>query len=379
VEVERETDPTEIKHNDVLWRNLRYVLYICVTLLFFILGIEIIVSSLHSAGEESINAILRATSNSFTAFFIGVVVTAMMQSSSTTTAITVALVASNTIQIHSGVCIVMGANLGTTITSMIVSIGFINEKKEFRRAVSASGYHFFFNLFTILILFPLELSNQFFSRLSTNIANYFFSNPSFSSTGQQKVKVWSLLNPVNDFLTGISPVFGIMLGLIIIFSSIILFRRIISSLLKAQSPQAFSRFFFKSRVKSFVWGIITTAAIRSSTITTSVVVPIVSKRITSLKQASPFILGANLGTTITAFFAASLNQANGNVMSIAMAHFLFNLIGVILFFPFASVEKIILFSAKSFAKVSASHKFVLLTFILCMFFFFPFLIIYLAQ
>jgi sodium-dependent phosphate cotransporter len=378
VEVERETEPTEIKHSDVLWRNLRYVLYICVTLLFFILGIEIIVSSLHSAGEESINAILRATSNSFTAFFIGVVVTAMMQSSSTTTAITVALVASNTIQIHSGVCIVMGANLGTTITSMIVSFGFISEKREFRRAVSASAYHFFFNLFALLVLFPLELYNQFLSRLSLTISKHFFANP-ISVADTPRLKAWSLLDPVNEFLQAISPVFAVMFGLILIFSSILLFRRIISSLLKAKSPEAFSRFFFKSRVKSFVWGIMTTAAIRSSTITTSVVVPIVSKRITSLKQASPFILGANLGTTITAFFAASLNQANGNVMSIAMAHFLFNLIGVILFFPFANVEKIVLFSAKSFAKVSASHKFVLLTFILCMFFFFPFLIIYLTQ
>jgi sodium-dependent phosphate cotransporter len=378
VEIESETRPTEINHNDVLWRNLRYALYVSLTLLLFILGIEIIVSSLQNAGEESINAILRATSNPFTAFFIGVVVTAMMQSSSTTTAITVALVASGTIQIHSGVCIIMGANLGTTITSMIVSFGFISEKKEFKRAVSASAYHFFFNLFTILILFPLELNNQFLSRLSVTISKYFFSNPT-PVAAEQDLKGWSLIDSVNVFLQAISPVFAVMFGLILIFSSILFFRRIISSLLKAQSPEAFSRFFFKSRLKSFVWGIITTAAIRSSTITTSVVVPIVSKRITSLKQASPFILGANLGTTITAFFAASLNQSNGNVMSIAMAHFLFNLIGVLLFFPFPNVEKLVLFSAKSFAKVSAGRKFVLLGFILATFFFFPFLIIYITQ
>jgi sodium-dependent phosphate cotransporter len=378
VESERETPPIEINHNNVLWRNLRYALYVSVTLLFFILGIEIIVSSLQNAGEESINAILRATSNSFTAFFIGVVVTAMMQSSSTTTAITVALVASGTIQIHSGVCIVMGANLGTTITSMIVSFGFISEKKEFKRAVSASGYHFFFNLFTILILFPLELYNQFLSRLSLTITKYFFSNSAPAALAEG-VKAGSLFDPINHLLQAVSPVFAVLFGLILIFSSILFFRRIISSLLKAQSPEAFSRFFFKNRVKSFIWGIITTAAIRSSTITTSVVIPIVSKRITSLKHASPFILGANLGTTITAFFAASLNQSNSNVMSIAMAHFLFNLIGVILFFPFPEIEKVVLFSAKSFAKISAAHKFVLLGFILATFFFFPFLMIYITQ
>ena len=377
MEINPETEGKDLQRKDILWRNVRYSLIIIGTLLLFILGIEIVVSALESGREESISAIFSTTSNPFTAFFIGVVLTAMMQSSSTTTAIAVAMVASGSIQLESAVAVVMGANLGTTITSMVVSLGFINNRKEFKRAVSASSFHYFFNLFTILILFPLELYNNFLSKISYKVASYFFSNSITIATS--KVKVWSLFDPVNDFLQSINPVFAGIVGLIIIFASILLFRRVISSLLLAKSPQAFSRFFFKNRVKSFAWGIITTAAIRSSTITTSVVVPIVSKRITPLRQATPFILGANLGTTITAFFAATLSQSSAGVMSIAIAHFLFNLFGVLVFFPIASMEKVILATAKSFGKICADHKYLILIFILATFFFIPFLIIYVTQ
>src|SRR5688572_32986229 len=94
-------------------------------------------SSLQHLGRNVAETILLATSNPFTGLFIGLLITAMLQSSSTTTALVVALVASGSITLQSAVPIIMGANVGTTITSTIVSLGFINKKKEFRRAVAA--------------------------------------------------------------------------------------------------------------------------------------------------------------------------------------------------------------------------------------------------
>ena len=107
-----------------------------------------------------------------------------------------------------------------------------------------------------------------------------------------------------------------------------------------RSPEFFGRFFFKNSLKSFSWGLLTTAAIRSSTITTSVVVPIVAKKVANLGQAAPFIMGANVGTTITAFIAATLNAHAASAISIAIAHFLFNLIGVMLFFPIPVLRRL---------------------------------------
>jgi sodium-dependent phosphate cotransporter len=69
----------------------------------------------------------------------------------------VALVASGAMPLNSAIPFIMGANVGTTITSTIISLGFITKKKEFRRAVAIGTYHDFFNILTVVLLFPLEL------------------------------------------------------------------------------------------------------------------------------------------------------------------------------------------------------------------------------
>jgi sodium-dependent phosphate cotransporter len=158
-----------------------------------------------------------------------------------------------------------------------------------------------------------------------------------------------------------------------------LFRKVISDLLKAKSPEAFSRFFFENRFKSFGWGLLTTAAIRSSTITTSVVVPIVANKITTLKQAAPFIMGANVGTTVTAFIAVGLNANVSVSISIAIAHFLFNVIGVLIFFPVPAISKIPLKLAAGLGKLTLRYPLACFVFILLTFFVIPFSLIYFSQ
>ena len=308
--------------------------------MLFLFSLDLMTSSLQHVGKDVAETILLATSNPFTGLFIGLLITAMLQSSSTTTSLVVALVASGSITIQSAIPIIMGANIGTTITSTIVALGFISKKKEFRRAVAAGTYHDFFNILTTIALFPLEYYYGFLSSLSVWIAG-FVVTPSVKPTENTVSHAWSGFAPVIDFLVEKIPsgFFLALLSLGLLFSSILIFRMLISNLLKAKSPEVFSRFFFKNQLKSFAWGLLTTAAIRSSTITTSVVVPIVAKKIATLKQAAPFIMGANIGTTITAFIAAALNSNTSSAISIAIAHFLFNFIGVLLFFPIPVSEK----------------------------------------
>jgi solute carrier family 34 (sodium-dependent phosphate cotransporter) len=132
------------------------VLYILGAFLLFLFSLDLMTSSLQHIGKDVAETILSATSNPFTGLFIGLLITAMLQSSSTTTSLVVALVASGSITLQSAIPIIMGANIGTTITSTIVSLGFISKKKEFRRAVAAGTYHDFFNILTTIALFPLE-------------------------------------------------------------------------------------------------------------------------------------------------------------------------------------------------------------------------------
>ena len=338
------------------------------------------VSSLQHLDKLATETILLATSNPFTGLFIGLLITAMLQSSSTTTSMVVALVASGSITLQSAVPIIMGANVGTTITSTIVALGFINKKKEFKRAVAAGTYHDFFNILTVIVLFPLEYYYGFLSSISSHIANYFYT----PGTGQIQNKVshfWQGFDPFIDLLQHLIPSAFVLaiIALAFLFGSILIFRRLISSLLKAKSPEAFSRFFFKNQLKSFGWGLVTTSAIRSSTITTSVVVPIVAKNIVSLKQAAPFIMGANIGTTITAFIAVTLNSNTSGAISIAIAHFLFNFIGVLLFFPIPVLRKLPISLANGLGKLTLKYRLAGLVYLLVTFFFIPFSLIYLNR
>src|SRR5688572_29862184 len=189
------------------------------------------VSSLQHLGKTAAETIILATSNPFTGLFIGLLITAMIQSSSTTTAMVVALVASGSITIESAVPIIMGANVGTTITSTIVSMGFINKKKDFRRAVSAGTYDGFFNILVVIILFPLEYYYGTLSELSQWIASYFFSASSVPVETTFAAK-WSLFGRVTDYLAAAIPsgFLVALLAFILLFTSILFFRKLISGL-----------------------------------------------------------------------------------------------------------------------------------------------------
>jgi sodium-dependent phosphate cotransporter len=361
--------------------NFKTVIYIIATLVLFVFALDLMVSSLQHIGKSAAETIIQATSNPFTALFIGLLITAMIQSSSTTTALVVALVASGSITIESAIPIIMGANVGTTITSTIVSLGFINKKKEFRRAAAAATYYGFFNILSVVILFPLEYYYGFLSGISQWIATYFFHPASTAPVANSFSQKWYIFGPVVEWLVNIIPSGFLLaaLSFILIFTSILVFRKLISGLLLASSPERFSRFFFKNAWKSFFWGTITTAAIRSSTITTSVVVPIVAQRIVSLRKAAPFILGANIGTTITAFLAAFFNTNTAGAISIAIAHFLFNFIGVLIFYPIPILRKIPLELANWMGRLTLKYRLAVFVYILMIFFFIPFSLIYLNK
>lgn len=343
-------------------------------------AIELMVSSLQHLGSNVAETLVAATSDPFTAFFIGLLITAVMQSSSTTTSVTVVLVASGSIPFQNAVPVIMGANVGTTITSTIVSLGFMNKKKEFRRAIASGSYHDFFNILTAAILFPLEYHFGILSGLSEYITAGFDSHAA-ATQGSTVTFTWSLFDPAIEFLatTISSAVVLVFISFFLLFGSIILFRKLISRLLLGQSPARFGRFFFPGHLKSFLWGMGITAAIRSSTVTTSLVVPLAANKIVALKRAAPFILGANVGTTVTAFIAAIMNTSSSSAISIAVVHFLFNVIGVLIFFPVRALRRMPVELANGFASVASKYRVAVLVYILVVFFFIPFILIYINR
>lgn len=359
----------------IILRNTGYIL---AALFIFLFTLDLMIASVQHLGKDADELILQATSNPFTGLFIGLLVTALIQSSSATTAMVVALVASGSISLQGAIPIIMGANVGTTITSTIVSLGFISKKKEFRRAITIGTYHDFFNILTVILLFPLEYYFNFLSGLAHYAATTFFNEPISSSKAN-----FSLLgqgfSPVINFLVNLIDNGFILsiLSIALLFGSILFFRKVLSHVLGFGSQERFQRFFFRSSLKSFGWGLLTTAAIRSSTVTTSLVVPLVAKRVVKTRAAVPFILGANIGTTITAFIAAMFNS--NAAISIAIAHFLFNAIGVIIFSSIPFVKDLPIRFAQRLGKLTLKYRLAGFLYLLLTFFFIPFSLIYLNK
>ena len=184
------------------------------SVLMFIFSIQLMGLAFTTLGHQTAQSIIEVTSNPFIGLFIGLLITALLQSSSTTTSLVVAAVASNSIPLQHAVPIVMGANVGTTITSTIVSLGYITNTNEFRKAISAGTVHDIFNILVVLILFPLEVNYQLLTKISTSISGLIKSSDSLSGSffngGFLK-----LLDPIgNRLLEWFGPV-----ALIIIFCS----------------------------------------------------------------------------------------------------------------------------------------------------------------
>lgn len=376
------TIPTEIvdaQSSEDGWKKfIRNTLYIVGALLLFFFAVDLMISSLQYLGKTAAETILLATTNPFTGLFIGLLVSAILQSSSATTSMVVALVASGSVSLRGAIPIIMGANIGTTITSTIVSLGFIAKKKEFRRAVAAGTYHDFFNILTTIILFPLEYFYGFLSKIAHTVAISYFNEP----VGPVKVS-FSLLgfgfNPIIEFLISLIGNGFILafISIVLLFVSILFFRKVLSEMLGFGSHERVQRYFFRSPFKSFAWGLLTTAAIRSSTITTSLVVPLVAKKVIKIRAAMPFILGANIGTTVTAFIAATFNS--NAAISIAIAHFLFNFIGVLIFLPIPYVKDIPINLANGLGRLTLRYRLAGFLYLLITFFFIPFSLIYLNK
>ena len=100
----------------------------------------------------------------------GCIVTVLLQSSSTTTSLIITMVASEILSVKTAVPIIMGANIGTSLTSTIIAIGQIDDAEIYERAFAAATMHDMFNVLSVVVILPLESITQFLSRLSEIIA-----------------------------------------------------------------------------------------------------------------------------------------------------------------------------------------------------------------
>lgn len=332
-------------------------------------------ASFGNLGRSAAESILFATSNPFIGLFIGLLITAIIQSSSTSTSMIVAIVASGSITISDAVPMIMGANIGTTLTSTIVALGYITNKNEFRRALAAGTVHDFFNILTVLVLFPLEYYYGFLSFLSQEIASLFIGSGVGNENAAIGFKLFDAIPITKYIVEGINNgLISIAVSFVLLFVSLKIVSRQLSKVLISEPKDNLQNLVFNNPFKSFGFGAGITAIVQSSSITTSLVIPFVATKRILLKNAMPFILGANIGTTFTAFLAV-LFKSNA-AASIAMTHLLFNVIGVMIFLPFPMLRNFIIKLASKFGALTFQYRLIGFTYIIITFFAIPFTLIY---
>ncbi|MGY6559056.1 MAG: Na/Pi symporter [Nitritalea sp.] len=344
--------------------------------LVFIMAIDLLTVSMLQLNNSIANEIFQATLNPYIGLFVGILSTALLQSSSTVTAMTVAVVASGNLSLVQAVPLVMGANIGTTLTSTLVSFSYILKKGEFKKALSAGVLHDAFNILTVMLLLPLEIHFKLLSSSAQYLTQTFFGAVEGGAAVSYPVL---FLRPLTLWIVnGIQmPLLTLLLGVTSVFSIIKLLSNLALKGYVSTSFHKVKRHIFRNPYLALLYGIFFTALVQSSTITTSLIVPLVASRKVSLFRAFPFIMGANIGTTITAGIAAFYSTEAA--ISIAIVHLLFNVIGVLVLLPIPSIRNVPVQMAAYLGSQSVKTRFVGFAYILFTFFVVPFFLIYFNQ
>ncbi len=317
-----------------LLRKVSTTLTIIGTIYLFLLGIKLLGHSFQMFGSGFAEALIHMTSNPYAGLVIGIVATSLIQSSSTTTSIVVGLVAGGAFPLQSAIPILMGANIGTTITNTLVSMGHVTHRVEFRRAFSASIVHDFFNICAVIVIFPIEIHFHFIEQAALILGN------SFTHAGGMNLfnPLKAILNPAIQLLHNIfefmphESIFLMILALVFIFSALTFLIKTIRSLMLNKLEHIINNYLFKNDAIGFFLGVLMTAIVQSSSVTTSLIIPLAGAGVISIRQIFPYTIGANIGTTFTAILAAMTTQ-NPVAITAAFSHLLFNIFGILIFYP----------------------------------------------
>lgn len=344
------------------------LIFLLIYIYLFLLSIKLIGTSMKMMGSGVAKEIIRTTSSPFTGFFIGVLATSLIQSSSATTSMVVAFVGGDVLTLSSAIPIVMGANIGTSITNTLVSLAYIVKKEEFEKAFSAAVIHDFFNLLTAAVVLPLQIKTNFIGILALKATDVFAEVGGATFTSPLDIVV----KPVENFATGIlPPSFLLVLSLVVLFLSL---KHLVESaryLFARQMDSVVGTKIFASAGVAFIVGMFITALVQSSSATTSIIIPLCGAGILSLEQVLPYMIGANVGTTITAVLAALVFPTT-IPMAVAFSHFIFNWCGVLIWYPLRFVP---LKMARGFAQVAVRRRYMAILYIIVMFYFIPALLI----
>ena len=359
---------------------------IVIALLYlFLAAVRLLEGGITGFGSDFTDAIFEGVDNPLAGLAVGILGTVLVQSSSVSTTTIVGLVASGILTVDAAVPMVMGANIGTSVTNTLVALAHMRKSNEFRMAFAAATMHDFFNLTAVAILLPVELLTGALSNSAEAITRAVSGGAvggSFDSPIKGAVKwlasqIESLVEPIAGDGNALAAAL-LIVGIGLIFLTLTLITKNMRELVARRIEQSLNAALAKSGLIGIAVGMIVTVAVQSSSITTSILIPLVASGILVVRNAYPITLGANVGTTITALLAAlGTGQVDG--MTIAFVHTLFNVAGILILYPWPKIRYIPVVAAERLADVALKRKWLALAYVGTTFLLLPLLIILLLR
>ncbi|XP_072231707.1 sodium-dependent phosphate transport protein 2A-like [Leuresthes tenuis] len=421
--------------------------FLFLLLYLFVCSLDILSSGFQLAGGRVAGDIFQENailSNPVAGLVVGILVTVLVQSSSTATSVIVSLVSSGLLDVKSAIPIIMGSNIGTSVTNTIVALMQAGEREQFERAFAGATVHDCFNWLSVLVLLPLEALSGLLRRLSQAAVDTLqlsdggdapellkvLTEPLTSliiqldrsvitaiATGGQSmrnkslVKQWCQTKTVKihklnlllyTFSNHISLCSGrhlfvdcslsdLAIGLIlltcsllVLCSCLILLVKLLNSLLRGQVASVINNVVNTDFPYPFTWlagylallvGAGMTFLVQSSSVFTSAITPLIGIGVINLERAYPLTLGSNLGTTTTALLAALASPGDklAAATQVALGHFFFNLLGILMWYP-VPATRLPIRMACALGKQTARYRWFAVLYLLLCFLLFPSLV-----
>jgi sodium-dependent phosphate cotransporter len=355
--------------------------FVLALLFLFLLGVNGLGDGFKALGGPFLDSFFRATANPFVGLMVGILTTTVVQSSSVTTSLIVGLVAapSNPLPLANAIPMVMGANIGTTVTNTLVSLAHMGRKQEFYRAFSTATCHDFFNFMAVIVLLPLEMATGYLRKSATLLASLFTGVGGVEYESPIKGALKAGLGPVKHGLGLLLPegraqsIGLIVVAGILIYVALMLLVRTLRGTMTSRVEAIVSQGLHRAPMVAMVVGVLVTVMVQSSSITTSLLVPLAGAGLITLEQAFPITIGANIGTTITALLAAlAATGPNARLgVTIALVHLLFNLSGTVLIYPWPRIRRLPLAAARRLAGVAVRSRAAALAYVVILFYLIP--------
>jgi sodium-dependent phosphate cotransporter len=343
----------------------------------FLVGVSLLESGIKVMGADTQERLFEGVSNPLAGLFVGILGTVLVQSSSASTSVIVGLVASGALGVDAAVPMIMGANIGTTVTNTLVSLGSIRQSEEFKRAFAAATVHDFFNVIAVAILLPVELITGWLSSAAESISEQLVG--SAGSEWKSPIKQWvkEPVGWVKDLYgelgaeTNVLGTIMVLTGLVIVLLALTFITKNMRRLVADRVERSLNAVLGSGGgTVAMLLGLIITVSVQSSSITTSILVPLAAAGVVSLRNIYPVTLGANVGTTITALLAA-LAASKPEALTVGLVHTIFNISAIVILYPIAKIRDIPIRLAEGLAEIAVTRQALAVAYVVTVFLIVP--------